>query len=919
MPDSIRSARLLPHKLAPPTPHRDTVERSRILGKLADIAHKRIVLIQSPAGHGKTSLMLQVEAAARARGVLTGWVSIDETDNDVRRIQGQLQFLLASLSAESRPVQPAAPESDEPGAVEAASGSSWLATILLELGRPVAIFLDDLHFVSNHSSLLFLRQLIADSPPNVLWYIASRTMPDLGISRFVVNDEALILSAEDMRFSQEEIQVFFGQVENLGLSSDEREAIYRATEGWPAALQLYRLALESPAVRATLRSRALHQPRELADYLADNVLSRQSAEVQDFLLKTSLLKRMSASLCDCILDRNDSLQLLSSLERAGLFVRRLESDDNWFTYHAIFSRFLQDQLRAEHSESIAGLHRRGADWYMDNVCYEEAIHHYCAAREYSKAADAFDVWTDRLIQEGQLVTVERWSDQMPLSEIENRPGLATKVVWAMTFLCRHRKQLPLLNMLKTTLLRNEASADATVATSMVRLLEDDLSGAAAVIGGIDTTQSNGTSFRQFELTAVCNVRGYAAIAAGDIDGALDLLAHGRVLSARASATFAWAYSIGLTAIALIAQGRLQEALVGFRTSLSDSRMFLAESISRASLASGYISALYEADLLDAALAHFEQVHEALGAAFIHDYLAIAYVSIAHIYDARGQPDRALKTLHDAEERAYIGRWPRVVRIIRWARVHRELLAGRPAEALIISGHISASSSASDTSWVRFSEDTGGEVIGRIRLDIHTGQAQKALPVLEPLLAEAESRGRIHRQIKLSTLAALAEAELGHDQAAHHHLERALRLAAPGGYMRSFLEEGELMARLLMSHARLKSCMDSAAGQRHCERPAQALLVRLVQSISGETLSANELVEPTETPARPPAAATLAQFTRRERAVLSMLVNYAPNEQIASAMYITKDTLKYHLKNVYGKLYVKTRLEAIRVARDMGFK
>lgn len=918
MPDCIKEARLLPHKLAAPKPHRNAVERRRILGKLTNLAGKRVVLIQSPAGHGKTSLMLQVEAAARAQGVLTCWVSIDETDNDVRRIQGQLQFLLASLSAQSQHDNwEDAANSGEHGAVETASGSNWLATTLLELGKPVTIFLDDLHFVSNQSSLLFLRQLIADSPPNVLWYIASRTMPDLGISRLVVNDEALILHAEDMRFSQEEIRVFFEQVASLDLSDDEREAIYRATEGWPAALQLYRLALESPSVRATLRSRSLHQPRELADYLADNVLSRQSADIQEFLLKTSLLQRMSAPLCDAVLGRKDSLQLLSSLERAGLFVRRLESDDNWFTYHAIFSRFLHDQLRAEHSESIADIHRRSADWYMANRCYEDAIHHYCAAREYSKAADAFDVWTDKLIPEGQMVTVERWSDQMPLAELEKRPGLATKIVWALTFLSRHRKQGPLLNILRSIPPNTKMSADATVASCMVRLLEDDLSDAAEMVAGIGTTESGATPYRQFELSAVSNCRGYAAMAAGNFDAALSLLAHGRDLSDRAGATFTWAYSIGKTAITLVAQGRLQEALVRFRASLSDPRMFLAESISRACLTSGYIMALYEADQLDAALTHFEQVHEALGDAFIHDYLATTYVAIAHIYDVRGQPDRALKTLDEAEERAYVGHWPRVARIIKWARVHRELLAGRPAEALIISGHISGSGGASDPNWVRFSEDTGGEAIGRIRLDIHTGSAAKALQMLEPLQAEAESRGRIHRQIKLFTLAALAEAELGHDEAAHHQLERALRLAAPGGYMRGFLEEGEPMARLLLSHARLKACADPAASQCSCERSAQALLVRLVQSTSGETSSVSE-PSPANEPGAP-AAASLAQFTRRERAVLSMLVNYAPNEQMAAAMHITKDTLKYHLKNVYGKLYVKTRLEAIRVARDMGLK
>lgn len=911
----MKAVRFLPHKLAAPKAHRNAVERRRLLDQMAAGGRRRIILIQSPAGHGKTSLMLQAEAAARQRGAITGWLSIDETDNDLRRIQEQVQYLVASLGAQSALDRStgARAKPQEPDGGDAVSPTNWLATELHEIGAPVAIFIDDLHFVSNETTLLFIRQLLVDSPPNVQWYIASRTMPELGISRLIVSDEALILRAEDMRFSLDETRVFLAQATHFELSSEEQEAAYQATEGWPAALQLYRLALESPSVRATLRTRSTHQPKELADYLADNVMSRQPPDVQEFLLKTSLLQRMSAPLCDAVLDRNDSLSMLLALERAGLFVRRLESDDNSFTYHALFSRFLHDHLCASYPGEIADIHRRSADWHLERGLYEEAIHHFCEAREYARAADTFDVWTDRLIPEGQMVTVERWSDQMPLSELQKRPGLAAKIVWALTFLSRHRKREPLLQILRATGSGEKLTADVTIASCMVRLLEDDLAGAAEMVAGISTSEPEASDYRQFELSAVSNARGYAAMAAGDFDAALALLAHGRELSDRADAAFTWAYSIGKTAITLVAQGRLQEALVRLRTALADPRVFLAESISRACLASGYIMALYEADELGAALTHFQQVHEALAKAFIHDYLAITYVAVAHIHDAQGRLEEALQVLDRAEELAYNGHWPRVTNIIKWARVHRELLAGRVDEAQIISGRIAAGDSAPDPAWVRFSEETIGEDIGRIRLDIHLERADAALEMIAPLLADAESRGRVHRQIKLCVLGALAESRLGHEAAAHQYLERALRLAAPGGYVRTFLEEGEPMTRLLLAHARLGHEAGGAAACG-CDRIAHGLLDRLVQSTSTTSDAA--------APAgggKTPDPASLAQFTKRERAVLSMLVNYVHNEQMAASLHITKDTLKYHLKNVYGKLNVRTRLEAIRVARDMGFR
>lgn len=915
MADSKRTIAILSHKLTPPQPHRNAVERRALLTRLASSVRVRVVLIHGPAGHGKTSLMLQAEAAARESGALTAWLSVDETDNDSRRFLDQLQAIFAALSAKSGDPQMSAqgaPASND-------ARTDWLFTHLTSLEKPVAIFLDDLHAVTNPATIGLLRHLVENSSPNIRWYIASRTVPELAIPRLVVSEQAVVLHPEDLRFSRYETRIFFEQTGRFTLSDAERDAIYLATAGWPAALQLYRLALESPTVRETLQSPTPHQPRELADYLADDVLARQSPEVQDFLLKTSLLQRMSAPLCNAILDRQDSLQMLSALERGGLFVRRLDSDGNWYTYHAIFSRFLKSHTRAiGKSTWVKDIHRRSAEWYVSNGFLEDGIFHYCEAGEYAKAADTFDVLAEGLVAQGQMVTVERWSDQIPLAELEKRPGLAAKISWALAFLLnRHRKLRPLVEILERCPPDAPTTGDPMIARCMVRLIEDELGDATAMVTGIDAGEPTRVPFRAFELSALSNARGYAAMAAGEFDVAHTQLALGRTLSEQAGATFTWAYSIGKSSITLVAQGRLQEALVRFRNALSDPRMSAAESISNACLASGYIMALYEADELDIALEHFLKSRELVANAFIHDYLAVAYTAVARIHDIRGQSVNALKILDEADDAAFAGHWPRVTRLIKWARVHREIVAGRVEQAQIIAGQIEPEP-PSNGHWIRFSAETWGEDIGQIRIDIHTGHAQRALDRIEGLLADAHDHNRIFRQIKLHALAALAEASLGRDARAHSQLERALKLAAPGKFVRTFLDEGEPMAQLLLAHARIGEAAQAAARSCTCDKGASELLARLVQA-TGEEATTGKDTSDEKSAAAQPLPAIAENFTKREQKVIAMLANYASNEQIAAGMFITKDTLKYHLKNIYGKLNVKSRLEAIRVVREMGFK
>lgn len=896
------------HKLAAPRGYRHAISRDALLARILDEGDARVILLQAPAGHGKTTLLQQLQAGYESQGYATGWISIDESDNDVQRFYAHLRAMVSDMRRRSGPAN------CEPAVGADEFRSDWLVAQLLEIGKPVRIFLDDLHAVGTRSTLNVIREVLGNVPDGVQFVIASRTPPDIGIPRLVVNDQALVLRTDDLSFSREETGSFFANG-NVSLSDHEIGVIHRQTEGWPAALQLYRLALDNPATRQSLQRIGEYRPRELAEYLSENVLSSLPEERRDFLLKSAPLSRMSAELCDAVLGRSDSLTVLTQVEKAGLFMRRLSADGEWFVYHALFRAFLVEQLRLGDPGSASRIRRVAACWFRDRGYLEEALSHYSEAGDHSDAADVLEIWSDRLIPDAHLETVERWADRIPLKQLEQRPGLTVKIVWSQVFLRNHQKMKPLLSMMQRQRAlpapTSDSMADPDVVLAMVAILEDDLPRAAKTVESIDTEEPDPRPFRIFELSAVSNARGYAAFAAGDFGSAYENFKHAREMSAPSGTSFAWAYSIAKSSLAHLAQGQLQEAATQLSIAMADPRMYADESVSQASLVSAHILALYEANDLDAAEARFVRFRDTIANAALHDYLVVAYVSMARIHDARGRPSKALELLDEADSICFASRWPRASTLLAWERVRREIVLGELDRALTIVEREDHESDGS-AGWIRFSEETDGSAIGRIRLAVHGGQRVQSIQAISFLLQEASQKGWVRREIKLHILAAIAHWLDGSEEHAMSQLSGALRLASPGGFVRTFADEGPIMKALLAAHA---------LRQKHGERPEakenrpgkflMALYELMNIQATGDSHSISSFSSASSEAFQP-----LEPFTKKEAKILTLLTGYASNDDIAKQMNLSKDGVKYHIKNIYAKLAVSSRIQAIKIARQM---
>ncbi len=895
------SAEASAHKLFAPPIYPGAIRRDGILDRIFNNASVRVILLQGPAGHGKSTTLQQIKSDYEAKDWLTAWLTLDDADNDPRRFAIHIRALIDSLCEQDL-------FGDRLGQAGArrARRSDWVLDSLSRLQRPVAVFVDEFQTLRNRQSLTFFREFFDRVPENVRIFVGSRSLPEVGLAKLLVNNVALVLRADDLRFSPAEVDRFFASARDLKMSSEEVDAIYRRTEGWPAALQLYRLTLVSPEVRNSLDDIGTYSPRELAEYLADNVLTLQSPRVQDFLLRTSLLTRLNSDLCDAVMGWGDSQDLLIYLERSGLFIRSLDAECRWFKYHGLFSAIMAENLRKLSEGAVLEVHARAARWYLTQSLYEEVVHHSIGCRDFTLAANTLNVWASRLVASGQLMTVERWSECIPFQRVVERPDLAIKIAYSLVFLRRERKLRPLLDLLRRNIDAGDLvhTTNPRVALSMAAVLEDDIPAAVALVDALQLHERDADGFAAFEIGAASNLLSYRDIANGDFEGARKRLALARTSSDRGGATFSGGYTLAMSGVCLIYQGQLREAIDRFRKAMAEESAHIDGSFASAALASCYIWALYEANELDAVEAVFARYHDNIAESVIPDFIALAHIAVSRTFDARGRPDKALEVLDEFEKIGHDSAWMRLIGMADWERVRRALIAGDIERACAIAAHIGSGNESNSGQWIALSEDLEGEALGRIRLAVHTLDVTTASNRIARELQRQPNR--TYRQIKLHLMSAQLKRREGMHNAAHRSLRKAVQLAKPGRYVRCFLDEGEGVIQLLRE---AYQNIFGGATREDVDLDANQAFIEELLAASGTDLTRNP-AKASRLPMQP--------LSDREKEMLIFLANGVSNKEMAQKLFVSENTVKFHLKNVYSKLGVVNRLQAINAARQLGF-
>ncbi|HLK57150.1 MAG TPA: hypothetical protein VKU00_11325, partial [Chthonomonadaceae bacterium] len=421
-PESLPARPLLTTKLAIPTMRAGQVARARLTDRLDLSTPQRLLLVEAPAGWGKTSLLSEW-IARQANGPRSiAWVSLDPGDNDPMRF---LLYLTAACGRAHPGLGEAAhalllsPQPAPPDVV--------LTQLLNEIGgldHPLTIVLDDYHMIeeaSVHEAATFLLEHL---PPCVHLVLATRTDPPLPLPRMRARGQLLDIRTDDLRFTQDEAAAFLNQVMGLNLNADSVAHLEARTEGWIAGLQLAALSLQGREDLPAYIAAFTGSNRFIVDYLFDEVLARQPEALQTSLMETAILNRLCAPLCEAVTGQSGGQALLERLEADNLFISPLDDARRWYRYHPLFADVLRARLAEWGEARVMELHARASAWYAQEGMVEEAVFHALESRHWEMAARLIERYSDALWEQGGQRTLERWLKALPTEWVARRPVLS---------------------------------------------------------------------------------------------------------------------------------------------------------------------------------------------------------------------------------------------------------------------------------------------------------------------------------------------------------------------------------------------------------------------------------------------------------------------------------------------------------------
>jgi LuxR family maltose regulon positive regulatory protein len=845
-------------------------------------------------------LLTEWFAGGTVDGRPTAWLSLDGRDNDPARFWSYLVAAVQTVAPEVGDAALALLRS-APGATEPAVTS--LLNDLDAVAGDVVIVLDDYHVIESvelHDAMAFLLEHL---PAHVHLVLGSRADPPLPLARLRARGQLLEIRARDLRFTADEAATYFNESMGLDLTAANVAALETRTEGWIAALQLAALSMQGREDVAGFISSFAGDDRFVVDYLVEEVLECQSDDVRCFLLDTAILGRLNGSLCDEVTGGTTGTATLEMLDRANLFLVPLDDRRSWYRYHHLFADVLRARLLGEHPDRVPELHRRASAWYAANGDTAEAIEHAMAGRDVERAAELVERAVPTIRRTRQEMTLRRWLEALPDELFRDRPVLSIAFVGA-------RMATGDTAGVESLLEDAERWLDGPPDGSPGPIVFDEeeyarlapqvavFRAALALLGGdLDGTMTYAD--RVLELVDPADHLHYGSAAAllGLAHWAVGDLESARRRYAEAVDSFVAARylpdvlgcSLALADIQ-VAQGRLGDATHTFESGLALAREHVGLR-GAADMHVGMSELLLERNELDNARRQLDASLELGEHAGLPQHAYRWRVAMARLRQAQGDLPGALELLDDAE-RVYDTDFSPAVRPIPALRARVQLARGDVAAATRWATERGLTA-ADPLSYVREYEHVtlARTLLARHAADRTLSVIDEAIGLLDRLLGAAEEGGRAGSAIEILALLSLARRARGDGPAAAAALGPALARAEPEGYVRVFVELGPPMTRLLRT-----TSFDGAAARQ-----------------AARVLAAGEpaVVATTDRPR------LVDEMSSRELQVLRLLRSDLSGPDIARELMVSLNTMRTHTKNIYAKLGVNNRGEAVSRAAELG--
>jgi len=871
----MMSELLLRTKLSPPLVPQALVTRQRLLNNLdegllqPDGFGRRLTLISAPPGYGKTCLAVEW---LQERHTHFAWLAIDEEDNDPVRF---LVYLIAALQR----VDPGIGSETQAllGSPQPPPPEVILTTLINEISAfdsPVIMVLDDYHLIrlpSIHQQMAFL---VEHQSKCLHLVILSREDPPLPLHRLRARRQMLEIHQDDLRFSPEESLKFFNQVIEIQLGDQIVEALTLRTEGWITGLQLAAISLRyHPDVGKFVDSFS-GSNRYVLDYLFEEVFQQQTPEVQSFLLATSILNRLTPPLCDALTGRHDGRLQLQMLEKSNLFVSPLDAERQWYRYQQLFADLLQHLLRLSDELSEPQLHMRASQWYWRNGHQREAVRHALATADWEYASQLIAECADSLLKRGEIATLLNWFAKIPERIIQTNLGIGLTYAWALMLSGQFKTAASILHQAEQ-LAQEDQTAIGGVAAAQVFLAQSLGDGKRL----IEKSHQALALLPADDLTLRGNVAlglGIAYWHIGQLTAAQQALEEA-LQDCQGSDNFYGEISSRIfLARTLVVRGYLRQAFPELEALLQPAEKLPILPLIYLDLGTLH----YEWDNLEDASRYFSQALESSQRIGNLEFQVVSMMLHALLILAQGDSEAALHTLERAGQIAQSRDVP--------ARTQTRFIDLRLQFAIRLNDFETAQQLASQLSgggdchpFYRFLGLTGA------RLLLATGQRHTAAEQLATAVETARTNDWGYGLVAALALQAVVQEDAS---AGLEYLQQALSLAQSQGYLRTFADIGEPLVPLLQEAARC-NLMPAYIGQ-------------IIGAMKGKTqlaFGSEKLVEP---------------LSVREVEVLRLLVAGFSNREIAEKLVLSLGTVKTHIHNIYGKMEVRSRTQAIQRATEL---
>jgi LuxR family transcriptional regulator, maltose regulon positive regulatory protein len=896
-----KQLQFLATKVVPPR-CQGLIERPRLLDMASHLSGKRLAVIKAPAGFGKTSLAAAWLQALQQGGNAVAWLTIDSDDDEppaflfyvshaLQRACGGVGAAAIDLIRETFLINPSAIV-------------STLINDLADLDDEVYLFLEDYHWITNpkiHETLTFF---LRRAPSHCHVVLTTRTEPRLPLASLRAQNQMLEIDAAALRFDLVETQNFLEIEGSCPLAPSDVRLLREKTEGWPAALRI--VASTSIQLKQDFGQYVRNlsgTQRPISAYL-EEMLDGLSREMVQFMLRTAILERLCAPLCDVVTGASSSGELLGSIEKRQLLLSPLDQEGRWYRYHPLLAEYLIQRLQSELGNEIPGLHQRASVWYASQELWTDAVQHAIAAGDAIRALEWIKNCAMLLVKRGDLFTLLGWQRIFPTELMRSQPGVRLAIAWGMSLAMRCDEAIVLANEIERDSSTNH-SPDADVVRceceairSVAIALKDDSETGLSIAEGCLSRSSD-----PWCANVASNVVRFGHLKRGDLKKFYATTWIPYSLDDDRRNVFASVYYRCIQGMAEAQQLRITAAARYYLDAMRLAEQHVGPNSVAAALPASLIARIrYEQGRLDEAESMLIDRVPLINAGTMLDCVLSAYFVMARIAVHRKNLERAHTLLELAENHGSTRGWGRLTAAAVVERTRLCLNEGRIDEGVEHVNRLERLAAQYPTpSNCAWSEIHRYAALGRAYVASAEQRFGDAISILSGLQRELENVHNFHLALRVGTHLGIVRFRANQVAEALESFSGIVTASAGAGIYHTILDEGAAIGPLL-------AAFQEKAERRGSSPELMSYVSNLIAAWSSRYQSDRQ-----ETPS----SAIVESLSARESDILKLIAEGLSNKEIARNLAITPETVKSHVKHIFIKLNVEKRAQAVSRAQTLG--